>query len=290
MFPYRSGACAITPASPHEMLKASMTCNASVHLAEIVLEWFRSFSTLEKSATIKGAYFSLLNVTKSVFSNKVQKCINNIIWYKEVKIQFYKYLMNELDFYTVVYCFWGTRFLLLLHILLRYRAAICASVTYSIQRTATDRRWAISQSNTPPVRNRLLVEIISSRAVFGLHNRKSGVNGHLGFCPFQKNSEMCHVWVRIIHLTMAPTRQISELKYTPTHGTYRIFFNGQACKFVHFTPDLRLFKANTKRDEGISATSQTQHRRTANIRPAVTSSNTIFLHRIAESSQPSIIL
>ena len=102
-----------------------------LHLAEIVLEWSRSFWTLEKSATIRGAYFSLLNVTKSVFSNKVQKCINHLIWYTEVKIQFYKYLMNELNFYTVVMLL---RYALsiIFYILLRYRAALCASVTVTM--------------------------------------------------------------------------------------------------------------------------------------------------------------
>ena len=34
---------------------------------------------------------------------------------------------------------------------------------------------------------------------------------------------MCPVWVRIIHLTKAPTRHISELKYAPTHGTFPSF-------------------------------------------------------------------
>ena len=40
---------------------------------------------------------------------------------------------------------------------------------------------------------------------------------------FQKNSEMCCVWVRINNLTMAPTRHISELKYAPTQGTFSSF-------------------------------------------------------------------
>ena len=69
----------------------------------------------------------------------------------------------------------------------------------------------------------LLVEMPSFRAVFGLNNRKYGVNRHLLFCPFQKNSEMCRVSVRIIHLTMGPTRHISELKYKPKHGTFPSF-------------------------------------------------------------------
>ena len=58
----------------------------------------------------------------------------------------------------------------------------------------------------------------SSRAVFGLHNHKSGVNIHMRFYLFPKNSEMCLVWVRIIHLTIAPTRHTTELKYAPTHA------------------------------------------------------------------------
>ena len=62
------------------------------------------------------------------------------------------------------------------------------------------------------------------RAVFGLNNRKFGVNWHLRFCPFQKKSEICGVWVRIIHLTEAHTRHISELKFAPTHGTFSSFF------------------------------------------------------------------
>ena len=60
----------------------------------------------------------------------------------------------------------------------------------------------------------------SFRAVFGLNNRKPGVNRHLRLCPFPKNSEMCRGCVRIIHLTMAPIRHISELKYAARHGTF----------------------------------------------------------------------
>ena len=63
-----------------------------------------------------------------------------------------------------------------------------------------------------------------SHAVFILNNRKSVVNRHLRFCPFLKSSEMCRVWVRIIPLTMAPTRHISELIYAPTHGTFPSFW------------------------------------------------------------------
>ena len=35
---------------------------------------------------------------------------------------------------------------------------------------------------------------------------------------------MCLVWVRITHLTMAPTPHISELKYACTQGTFLSFF------------------------------------------------------------------
>ena len=64
---------------------------------------------------------------------------------------------------------------------------------------------------------------LRSRAIFGLNDRKSGVNRHLRFYPFPKNSEMCRVWVHIIHLTMSHTRHLSELKYAPTHCTFQIF-------------------------------------------------------------------
>ena len=68
----------------------------------------------------------------------------------------------------------------------------------------------------------LLAEMPSTRAAFDLNNRKSGVNRHLRFCTFPTNSEMCRVWVRIIHLTMAPTRHISELKYAlKYHNEYQ---------------------------------------------------------------------
>ena len=62
----------------------------------------------------------------------------------------------------------------------------------------------------------------SSRAVFVFNNRKAGVNRHLRFCPFPKKTRifMYLEWVRIIHLTMTPTRHISELKYARTHGTF----------------------------------------------------------------------
>ena len=43
----------------------------------------------------------------------------------------------------------------------------------------------------------------SSRAVFDLNNRKYGVNRHMRFCQFPKNSEMCRVWVRILIMKYA---------------------------------------------------------------------------------------
>ena len=45
---------------------------------------------------------------------------------------------------------------------------------------------------------RLLVEMPSSCAVFGLTKRKSGVNRHLRFYPIPKNSEMYSVSVNLI--------------------------------------------------------------------------------------------
>ena len=95
------------------------------NLQRLFWKWSRSFWTLEKSATKRGAYFSLINVTKSVFSNKVQKCINNLIWYKKVKIQFYKYLMNELDFYTVVMLLRYAFSIIVLHIIKISRCSLC---------------------------------------------------------------------------------------------------------------------------------------------------------------------
>ena len=82
----------------------------------------------------------------------------------------------------------------------------------------------------------------------------------------------------------APTyviRHISELKYAPAHGIFRFFWK-LANRRCLFTSDLRLFKPNTARDEGISANSQTQHWRTTNIWLAVASLRTLFLYRIAE--------
>ena len=126
----------------------------------------------------------------------------------------------------------------------------------------------------------------SSLAVFGWNNRRSGVR----FCPFQKNSEMCRVWVCILTLKYAVCGAMVEwIKRPHTRHTSEFFGNLQNRRFL-FTPDLRLFKQNAAWDEGISANSRAQHRTTANIWLAVTPLNALFLRRIAESSQPSIIL
>ena len=96
---------------------------------------------------------------------------------------------------------------------------------------------------------------------------------------------MCRVWVRIIHLTMAPTRHISEFffKWTkPQVLSLQIYTHSR------FTPDLRLFKRNAARDEGISANSPTQHRITANIWQAMTSSNALFF--VESQNQVSLVL
>ena len=128
----------------------------------------------------------------------------------------------------------------------------------------------------------LLAEMRSSRSVFGLHNRKSGVNRHLRFCQFSKNSEVCRVGYVSFIKPWHHTLHISELKYAPTY-----FYNYlNNCKIII----LQLFKSNTARDERISANSQTQHWRTAIFWLAVTSSHALFLCRIEESCQPSIVL
>ena len=67
------------------------------------------------------------------------------------------------------------------------------------------------------------------------------------------NSEMCCVGAMVKLIIRTHTRHISEF-----------FGNGRNRRCL-FTPDLRLFKPNTEQDEGISANSQTQHRRTTNI-------------------------
>ena len=71
--------------------------------------------------------------------------------------------------------------------------------------------------------------------------------------------------------------------------TSEFFGNWQSRRWL-FTPDLRLFQSNTEQDKRISANSQIQHWTTAIFWLTVTSAHALFLHRIEESSQPSIIL
>ena len=69
----------------------------------------------------------------------------------------------------------------------------------------------------------LFAEMPSSRAVFDLNYRKSGVNTHLRFCQFPKNSEVwsvgCVLFIKPWHRTL----HISELKYVPTRCTFPSF-------------------------------------------------------------------
>ena len=63
---------------------------------------------------------------------------------------------------------------------------------------------------------------------------------------------------------MAPHTAYFRVKIrTHTRHIFDFFGNLQNRRYL-FTPDLRLFKSNTARDEGIPANSQTQHRRTIN--------------------------
>ena len=134
----------------------------------------------------------------------------------------------------------------------------------------------------------LLAEMPWSRAGFDLNNRKSGVNWHLRFCQFPKNSEACRVgWVLFIKL-WHHRQNISELKYALTHGTFPSFFGNWQNRRCLLTADLRLFKSNPGRDESISANGQTQYWRTAIFWLAVTSLHALFLRQIEESSQTSI--
>ena len=70
----------------------------------------------------------------------------------------------------------------------------------------------------------LLAEMPSSRAEFDLNNRKSGVNRHLRFCQFPKNSEVCLIGCVLFIKPWHHTLHISELKYAPTHGTFPSFW------------------------------------------------------------------
>ena len=69
----------------------------------------------------------------------------------------------------------------------------------------------------------LLAEMPLSRAAFDLNNRKSGVNRHMRFCQFPKNSEVCRVGFVLFIKPWYHTLHISELKYAPTHGTFPSF-------------------------------------------------------------------
>ena len=99
----------------------------------------------------------------------------------------------------------------------------------------------------------------SSHAVFDLNNHKSGVNRYLWFCQFPKNSEVCRAGCVLFIKPFHHTLHISELKYAPAHRTFPSFLEIDKSEKCLFTPDLRLFKSHTVRDERISANSQTQH-------------------------------
>ena len=79
----------------------------------------------------------------------------------------------------------------------------------------------------------LLLEMPSSRAVFDSNTRKSGVNRHLRFRQFPKNSEGCRVGCELFIKPWHHTLHILELKYALTHGTFPSFFEidktGGAC-------------------------------------------------------------
>ena len=108
----------------------------------------------------------------------------------------------------------------------------------------------------------LLAEVRSSRAVFDLNNRKSGVNRHLRFCQFPKNSKVCRVGCILLIKPWHHTLYVSELKYAPTHGTFPSFLEIDKTASAY---SLQIYdylrQIQTARDEYISANSQTQHRR-----------------------------
>ena len=101
----------------------------------------------------------------------------------------------------------------------------------------------------------------SSRTVFILNNRKSRVNMHLRFCPFPKNADMCRVWVRISHLTMPPTRHISELKYAPTHVTFPNILEMDKTECAAYSLQIYDYLCQIQREMKAknSANSQTHH-------------------------------
>ena len=69
----------------------------------------------------------------------------------------------------------------------------------------------------------LLAEMPSSRAVFDLNDRKSGVNRHLRFCRFPKNLDACRVGCVLFITPWHHKLHISELKYALTQGTFPSF-------------------------------------------------------------------
>ena len=112
--------------------------------------------------------------------------------------------------------------------------------------------------------------------------------GTCGFVNFQKTRK-CDVLGAFYSLYHGTSAYFRVKIRTHTRHISQFFGNWQNSRCL-FTPDLRLFKSNTARDEGISANSQTQHWRTAIFWLAVTSSQALFPRRIEESSQPGIIL
>ena len=138
----------------------------------------------------------------------------------------------------------------------------------------------------------LLAEMTASRALFDLNNHKYGVKRHLRFCEFPKNSECAVCGCVLLIKQLDPQTAHFQVKIRTSTRHISEFFENGKISWCLFIPDLRLFKSNTARDECIiiSANSQTQHWRTTNIWLAVMSSHALFLCRIAESSQPSIIL
>ena len=79
----------------------------------------------------------------------------------------------------------------------------------------------------------LLAEMPSSRAVFDLNNHKSGVNRHLRFCPFPKNSEVCRVGCVLFIKPWHHTLHISELKYGSARHISEFF--GNRCTATKFS-------------------------------------------------------
>ena len=111
---------------------------------------------------------------------------------------------------------------------------------------------------------------------------------HLRFYQFPKNAEVCRVGYVLFIKPWHHTLHISELKYANTYGTFPSFLEIDKTAGAY---SLQIWDyLTTARGECISANSQIAHRRTAIFWLPVTSSRTLFLHRIEESSQPSVIL